>query len=318
MQSLHIIRYLSGSLLLVWILTSSMCQTNQTDYLSPPKSKPAVKTADQTLALEIRYEVETVSYQRTKAPDDKAVHAMDAIRAMPIVERQKVDLKVAQDGTTEWLIEKQAPKNPAPDRYAPGVPPDPDPDITTIKIKGGVAHFYDERGNPFGEPYTFPEATLPSFKKVIQNLKKDSCFNQNALFLKTARLGGYQSTKCGIDYSQYEKGIDLGKGLVELIPKEKLSQSNARVYKQDELISIDYADTTRNLYLGSELFSKADDRLVMRTFFRYSNDPQPVLKRSRQELHDYSEDSQAAIVLITDSFYDNISITNHLTHQTNE
>ena len=94
--------------------------------------------------------METVSFQETLTADGEVADAadldpFDAVRAVPVVDRQKIDLKIFKDGTSHWTIAKQTPKNEVIDRYDKDVPLSDIPTTALTKIIDKVAYFLRQR-----------------------------------------------------------------------------------------------------------------------------------------------------------------------------
>ncbi len=288
------------------------CQRNHNDSLVPKTNSEYVNTSP--LALEMNYEMETVSFQETLTADGEVADAddldpLDAVRAVPVVDRQKIDLKIFKDGSSQWTITKQTPrKNDVVDLYDKDVPPDLTPETALTKIINNVAYFYDKDGNLL-HSYDLKEAAPDDFKDLIEQLE-NGCLQSNSIF---SRLTGFGIAGCNMDYSQQGTVSEVGNGIIAVRIEPK-SSSVARVSNADDLTTIAYIDTVQNRPLGTELFDKSG-HLVMLVYLKYNDDEAKNLEATHQELFETDEETGTNYKLISDIFYENVSITNHLSNE---
>ncbi len=119
-------------------------------------------------AYVMAYEKETMTYEIFESANPDATPSLvHQASAMPTVSREKIVIGINTDGSSEWTITKQIPKNPfiVKDECLP----DNTPKTHVTKISNGQATYYDINGNLLHTEIV----SVPSFKTFIDKIKQD-------------------------------------------------------------------------------------------------------------------------------------------------
>jgi hypothetical protein len=103
---------------------------------------------NENAVMQLSYELEAVTYQEILSPGENTdFNFLDEIAAEAIASRQSINIKIYQDGSTEFLIEEKKPKRISTPSTFEDVLPNDIPPIVKTRISAGMAYFYDAEEN---------------------------------------------------------------------------------------------------------------------------------------------------------------------------
>lgn len=266
--------------------------------------------ADSPIALEMSYDLETVSYTKLINPNDAGKMAfLYEHSAKPSVSRQKVEVSVYMSGQTDWTITALKPSLTIPTGRE-NIPADDSPKTAKTRMFGGTAYFYD-RNNKLIRQH--PMQT-PSFGSVLNTLTADAGYASPA-----ARVAAK-----GIDVEdRIKKAKDKGARVTELsktvvairsvVNRATIDPNNPYSGKNPLYSTVELIDRKNKTLIGATLYNERD-KVISRVMHKYilTGDKDPQLEMSHQE--NYGTDNFGKeFVTITDSRFNDMTVVNHIT-----
>ena len=278
-------------------------------FVDTNDNAPTLANAD--AILKISYELETITV--TKKMDDNAKpDPLYEIRARPLVNRALIDLKISDDGNSEWEIRNLEPTFSIPSPQA-NIPPDNSAKTARTRISNGVAYFYDKDQKLLRTH----QMQLPNFQDLLNSIK-GTLDPVSVVSARIANGGGEIDVKEKIEQA-IRKGhqiTELGKGLLAIRAKiDRNGKGTQFDGKEQQFTSVDILDTNAKVIVGTSMYDQ-NEILVSRMIYKhkYEKDKMPQVEMSHYEL--FGKDSKGvSFNTITTSYYRNMTIENNITRK---
>ncbi|TAF93566.1 MAG: hypothetical protein EAZ32_18200 [Cytophagia bacterium] len=273
-------------------------------FVDTKDNAPTLANTD--AVLKISYELETITVTK-KMGDNAKPDPLYEIRARPLVNRAFIDLKISDDGNSEWEIKNLEPTFSIPSPQA-NIPPDNSAKTALTRIKNGMAYFYGKDQKLLRTH----QMQMPNFQDLLNGIKG----TLNPASVVSARIanGGEEiDVKEKIEQAT-RKGhqiTELGKGLLAIRARidrnGKGTQFNG---KEQQFTSVDILDTNAKVILGTSMYDQ-NENLVSRMIYKhkYEKENVPQVEMSHYEL--FGKDSKGvSFTTTTTSYYRNMTIEN--------
>lgn len=211
-----------------------------------------------TPLMQLSYELET-----TTRYTHSSTNTMDLVVAVPMVERQKVTMKLFDDGTTEWVIEEQTPEFPLEVQHETPRNDIPKPRKTVIAREQMLLYSFH------GEFLGSSEMQMPPMTALADSIKKLGNRYSDAALAEV--FSSFQGGETATQWAQLiaqapQYGItvhELDNGIISMhIPANALGQGEG-------MESTHLWDRVHNLPLGNTTYD-AQGRESSSIYFRYT------------------------------------------------
>lgn len=192
---------------------------------------------------------------------DENAPTIDRIGAMAKSDRTRISVQIYEDGTSDWTMEKLAPKRNTLMKDL--TPPNPMPKTQKTRIlRSGTGYFYDGKGNLL---HTDP-VPVQSFAPMLTRMKQDPTATNAVVGIKST-----QEVMALIENAKQQGSIvqEMGSNVVSISSKVQPTNRQARSGLSN-FRQVDMLHKGLGVVLGSSLYNEANE-LVCQTFYRYKS-----------------------------------------------
>jgi hypothetical protein len=222
-----------------------------------------------------------------------------------------IDLKVLDDGSSEWEIKNLEPTFQIPSPQA-DIPADNSAKTVVTRIANGTAYFYDKAKKLIRTH----EMEAPSFSDLLNTIRG----GDNPAARVAARVAGGGDVDVNERIAQAkQKGhqvTDLGNGMVAIRAKIDRNTKDSKFDgREEKFTSVDILDTKAKVVIGTTLYDQKEN-VVSRLIFKhkYEAGVAPQIEMSQHETFGKDERGKA-FTTVTTSYYRNMQIENSVTRK---
>lgn len=264
-------------------------------------------------AMEVSYEMETMTRHEVISAGHNRSAALDAIYNAPTFSHSSVHLKVMDDGSVESEIQflESEQEREVMNRHKTGR--DPSPKITKVVMKGGQLSFYDATGKLKGNRSVQAE----NFKAQVEEMKaaKNKSKANKSMVAKATGLPGLDvDMLLELAKAKNARIKDVGNAGKEIeMDIDDPAQSNGQQVRSFRVKH--KLDMKRNLLVSTELYDRKLNKLLTRTAMLYKHDAQANADQIQTVYsEEFAENSQTGRreKRITTCHYKNFVLTTNL------
>ena len=254
------------------ILLLTSCNENFEEFTDMSSKDDSSKNFGKAI-LDISYDVKT---SQDYDVESQKLPSLDLATMNPKSEKQHIHMQLFENGQMSLTIEELDFERKINVRHK--TIPDDSPKIVKTEIIGGMASFYDKKG----ELISKTPIDLPNQIEIVNKIKKlGNNFSSEDVNNTLAILQGQQLvdnldelTKNASKYGV--RILEQGENYITL----RMSQKHIDPRIEEEVVLL--IDKNINRIVGNRIYS-ANNKLLQTTFFGYSNDEDKVLNTIRLE-----------------------------------